>query len=351
MSRFLPLRVERTEKIIRDAVALTLVPEDPSAFAFEPGQYLTFAREFDGVELRRNYSICAARGEALRVGIKRVDGGTFSTWANTELSPGDTLHAMPPSGRFTMPPGTAAPRVLAVAGGSGITPILGILRTVLRDDGDARAALVYANRAVSTIMFREEIEDLKNRFMGRLTVLHLLEAEGQADLLTGRLTREKAGEIFARWLAPESVDIAFICGPGPMMDAAAAALGDIGVPRDAIRIERFTAGQRGLAPRAASAADASVSATMATITLDGATHEVPVPPGASILEAARAAGLEAPFACRAGVCSTCMARLISGRVEMLQNHALEDYEVAQGRILTCQSRCLTEEVKVVYEDH
>ncbi len=222
MSRFLPLQVTDVRRDTRDAVVVTLRPrpEDQGVFDFTQGQYLTFRRDFDGEELRRSYAICAGRDEGfLRVGIKRVDGGAFSTWANEELAAGMVLDAMPPMGRFFTELDPAAGRhYLGFAGGSGITPVLSIIKTTLKREPKSRFTLVYANRGINSIMFREELEDLKNLYLGRLSVIHVLETEGQEiDLFTGRIDAEKMAALFENWIDPASVDTAFICGPEPMM--------------------------------------------------------------------------------------------------------------------------------------
>ena len=356
MARFQPLTVTEVRKTIRDAVVVTLRPEDPDAFRFVPGQYLTFRREFDGEELRRSYSICAGLDDGvLQVGIKRVEGGAFSAWANEELRPGETIEAMPPTGSFHTALDPRAERHhLGFAGGSGITPILSIMRTVLAREPRSRFTLVYANRAVSSIMFREEIEDLKNRFMGRLSVIHVLEQDAQdVDLFTGRVDAEKCARLFQTWIDPRDVDTAFICGPEPMMLAIAGALREHGLSDEQIKFELFASAQPGRARRRASAAAAASGAgraeARARVTLDGETRAFAVPRGMTLLEAAIANDVDAPFACKAGVCSTCRAKVIEGEVEMVRNHALEDYEVARGYVLTCQSHAIGEAVAFDYD--
>lgn len=357
MARFHPLEVTDVRRDTRDAVVLTLQPRegDDALFDFIQGQYLTFRREFDGVELRRSYSICAGRDDGvLRVGIKRVDGGAFSTWANETLRPGDVLEAMPPAGAFhtEIDPG-AARNYLGFAGGSGITPLLSIVKTVLAREPKSRFTLVYANRQISTILFREELEDLKNLYLGRLAVLHVLESEAQEiDLFTGRLDTGKCAELFKAWIDVGSVDTAFICGPEPMMLTIAASLREHGLADRQIKFELFASGQPGQArARAASAGAADANAACeATVTLDGTTRSFTMPKqGQSLLEAALASQLDAPYACKAGVCSTCRAKVLEGEVDMITNHALEDYEVRQGYVLTCQSYPLTDRIVVSYD--
>lgn len=356
MARFHDLMVTGLRKTIRDAVEVTLQPgpEAADAFAFTQGQYLTFRRDFDGQEIRRSYSICSGLDDGcLQVGIKRVAGGAFSTWANEGLRVGDRLQAMPPQGRFHTPldPG-AARSYLAFAGGSGITPVLSILRTVLTREPHSDFTLVYANRSAATIMFREELEDLKNRHMGRLTVLHILEdGADEIDLFTGRVDGAKCAALFSGWIDPGAMDAAFICGPEPMMLAVSAALRDHGMAEDRIKYELFASAQPGRLPQRAGGADAARpgAGAAARITLDGAVHGVDLAQGQTILDAALGAGLDAPYACKAGVCSTCRARVTGGEAEMAANHALEDYEVAQGYVLTCQARPVTPNLAVDYD--
>lgn len=357
MARFHPLEVTDVRKDTRDAVIVTLRPrdEDAPAFDFVQGQYLTFRREFDGEELRRSYSICAGKDDgALRVGIKRVDGGAFSTWANESLQIGDTVEAMPPMGRFftDIDPGSAR-HYLGFAGGSGITPLLSIIKTVLAREPKSRFTLVYANRQVGSIMFREELEDLKNLHLGRLSVIHVLESEAQEiDLFTGRIDAAKMDGLFRDWIDPKTVDTAFICGPEPMMLTIAQSLRDHGMTDDRIKFELFASGQPGRArARAVSAETRGTGAeTEATVTLDGTTRTFRMPKdGQSLLDAAIANDMDAPYACKAGVCSTCRAKVLEGEVEMVTNHALEDYEVRQGYVLTCQCYPLTDRVVVSYD--
>lgn len=356
MPRFHELAVTRVRKTIRDAVVVTLKPK-AGDFSFTQGQYLTFRRDFDGTEIRRSYSICAARGDGiLQVGIKKVAGGAFSTWANEDLAPGMTLEAMPPMGQFHTPLNAAQhKRYLGFAGGSGITPVLSILKTVLDEEPLSEFTLVYANRGVHSIMFREELEDLKNQHMGRLTVIHVLESDAQdIELFQGRVDPEKCAALFAHWIDITTVDTAFICGPEPMMLGISAALRDHGLADDQIKFELFGASQPGrLAQREHTDTDGpdSTGNTKATITVDGTSRTVDMDRNTTLLEAALSNTIDAPYACRAGVCSTCKCRVLKGKVEMITNHALEDYEIERGYVLSCQSLPLTDEVTIEYEGH
>ena len=352
MARFHDLTVTDIRKTIRDAVVVTLRPENGADFSFKQGQYLTFRRDFGGQEIRRSYSICAGLDDGvLEVGIKRVEGGAFSSWANTALEIGDTLEALVPDGRFTSTLNPSASKhYLGFAGGSGITPVLSILKTVLVREPNSRFTLVYANRGVNTIMFRDELEDLKNTHMRRLSVIHVLESDAQEiELFTGLVTEDKCGELFARWIDVGTVDLAFICGPEPMMLGIVSALEKHGLGQDQIRYELFKSDQPGRLQRPASMPPALPEGAELTVVIDGAARTVKMDPDQTVLAAALAGDMDAPFACRAGVCSTCKCRLLEGQVEMAANHALEDHEVADGFILSCQSFPVTDKIVVDYD--
>lgn len=354
MARFHSLSVTDVKKTIRDAVVVTLKPDAPEEFDFIQGQYLTFRQSFEGEELRRSYSICAGVDEGLlQVGIKKVDGGAFSTWANEQIKVGDKLEAMPPMGSFhTKLEADAARHYLGFAGGSGITPVLSIIKSVMAREPNSRFTLVYANRAVNTIMFREEIEDLKNLFMGRLNIIHILESDAQdIDLFVGRVDAEKCALLFKSWIHLDAIDMAFICGPEPMMLAIAGALKAHGMKDEQIKFELFASSQPGRAKRKlTSASEAKAdNETTAKVTLDGESRTFKMPKGMSLLDAAIENKVDAPYACKAGVCSTCRAKVLEGEVEMIANHALEDYEVDRGYVLTCQSLPISDNVVFDYD--
>jgi len=354
MIQFHNLTVTHIHKTIRDAVVLTLVPENlpperADTFAFTQGQYLTFRRNFDGEELRRSYSICAGqRDGALQVGIKRVDGGAFSTWANTELAVGDTLEAMAPMGNFYATAAQTPAHYLAFAGGSGITPILSIIKTGLQDNDQARYTLVYANRSATTVMFRDELEDLKNQFLNRLSIIHIMEEQSdEMELFRGRVDAEKCSQLFQSWINIDAIDMVYLCGPEPMMIGIRDALKANGLSTDQIRLELFGSSQPGRTKVRAKSVDALVQNITGQLTLGGETRSLEFSEDTTLLEAALANNIEAPFACKAGVCSTCKARVLEGEVEMIANHALEDDEVSDGYVLTCQS--LPKSEKVVWD--
>jgi len=360
MSRFLPLQVTDIRRETRDAVVLTLQPQetDRERFKFIPGQYLTFRHHFDGQELRRSYSICCPPdGDKLQVGIKRVEGGVFSNWANAELQIGEMLDAMPPSGNFHIPeaPQGEARHYVGFAGGSGITPVISIIASTLAREPQAHFTLIYANRQISSMMFREDIEDLKSRYLGRFSVIHILDSEGQdIDLFSGTLTAEKCADLFRLWLPLKGVHTAFICGPEPMMLTIAQSLQDHGLPKERIKFELFASSHPGSKPRPQKAAASSATAgtCQATVMLDGTSRSFTMARGGeeNLLDAALANHMDAPYSCKAGVCSTCRCRVLEGEVEMRINHALEDYEVEQGYVLSCQAIPLSERVVFSFDE-
>ncbi len=323
-------------------------------FAFKPGQHLTLRAQIGREDVRRTYSLCVAPQDAeLKVTVKRVAGGVFSNWANDNLKVGDVVEVMPPLGSFTWDFRSGARNhYVGFAGGSGITPVISLLKTALRTEPESRFTLFYGNRDSSSVIFLEELAQLKNRFMGRLQVHHFLAEEAEdIDLFNGMLDRSKCDQILEMLIDVQGIDAAFICGPGPMMDAAEAALRDAGVDKGRIFIERFTADR----PPAAVEAHMQALQTQAQgltllVTLDGRKRRVEFDAKAgNILDSARASGLPAPYACKAGVCATCRARVISGEVEMAARYGLSDEEVASGYILTCQSVPKGEGVEVDYD--
>lgn len=357
MPRFYSLTVTDLQRLTRDAVAVSLAPleTDLRAFDFIQGQYLTFRRVFDGIELRRSYSICAGVDDGqLRVGIKQVEGGVFSTWVNEALKIGDTVEAMPPMGNFyTAANASANKSYLGIAGGSGITPVLSLVRTLLTREPGSRFTLIYANRSLHSIMFREELEDLKNSYMGRLSVLHILESESQQnELFGGRLNKQKCSQLFSSWIDIASIDTAFICGPESMMHMLVDSLKAHGLRDEQIKFELFSSGQPGRAATRAKSrkSNAQQSSCTATVLIDGSSRIISVNwEGQSMLEAALAANIDAPYACKAGICSTCRAQVLEGELEMVSNHALEDYEVEKGFVLTCQCYPVSNTVTLSYD--
>ncbi|MBS7349826.1 MAG: 2Fe-2S iron-sulfur cluster binding domain-containing protein [Comamonas sp.] len=359
---FQELSVKRVSPEAAGAVAITfdIPPEQRERFNFEPGQYLTLRTTINGEDVRRSYSISsqrsrlAQRGE-LEVGIRPVEGGLFSNWAATSLKAGDSLQVMPPTGRFVIKKKRALHRV-GFAAGSGITPILSIATSTLEEQPDAKFTLVYGNRRMSTVMFNEALQDLKDRYRDRLTMIHILSRQAQeVDLLQGRIDEAKVHDIIQALLPAASMDEVFICGPDAMITATEKALQDAGVPQDRVYTERFTAnlpaGAKpvGASSQAEAAASAAKDITL-TLVLDGKEHEIAIGPDEHILDAGLNAGLDLPFSCKAGVCCTCSAKVQEGEVVMDKNFTLEDAEVAQGFVLTCQARALTKQLRVNFDE-
>jgi ring-1,2-phenylacetyl-CoA epoxidase subunit PaaE len=319
------------------------VPHELSeTFRFRPGQHLTLKAEIGGEEVRRNYSLCVAPQDGqVMVTVKRIAGGLFSNWANDQLKPGDAIEVMPPHGSFTWDfHAGAASHYVGFAGGSGITPVISLLKTALLTEPGSRFTLFYGNRDSNSIIFLEALAQLKNRFMDRLEVHHFLAEEAEEfELFNGMLDRAKCDEILENLIEPAEVAAFFICGPGPMMDAAEEALLARGIAKELIHLERFTADRPAEALQAQLAELSRDAAGLSMlVTLDGRKRRVAFDAAAdNILDSARAAGLPAPFACKAGVCATCRARVVSGEVEMAARYGLTDEEVAAGYVLTCQS--------------
>ena len=352
MAKFHSLIVTDVENTIRDAIVVSLKPEDDAAdFDFTQGQYLTFRQVIEGIEIRRSYSICAGKGEGLKVGIKRVEGGAFSNWANDTLTPGMRVEGMEPMGNFHMAlEPELEKKYVGFAGGSGITPVLSILKTTLNQEPQSKFTLVYANRGVNTIMFKEELEDLKNLFMGRLTILHILETEAQdIELFQGRVDGVKCDLLFKHWIDITAMDTAFICGPEPMMLSIADALRAHGLRDEQIKFELFAASQHGRLEQRKTAVTSADKTTELGVTIEGTQRRITMNADQSILEAALDHALDAPYACKAGVCSTCRCKVTRGQVDMVANHALEDYEIEQGYVLACQSFPVSDQVDVEFD--
>ena len=355
---FHALRVRSVRPETDEAVVVSFdVPADlVDTFRFHHGQHLTLRNTIDGSDERRSYSICAGTGDGeLRVGVRKVPGGLFSTWINESLKAGDTIQVMAPEGRFFVPLDPSTSRhYLGIAGGSGITPILSIMKTVLAAEPHSRFTLIYGNRKLRSTMFTEELEDLKNRYLSRLT-MHMVFSQEVTDLPlhNGRIDRAKLGEFLGKLVDVSTLDHAFVCGPHGVNDEAEAALLAAGVAADRIHIERFGIPDEGgpgskpaVAPKAGDAPDSRV-----VIIRDGLRSEIDFHADqGNVLDAAAAAGLDVPFSCKSGVCCTCRAKLLEGEVRMERNFALEKHEVAAGFILTCQAHPLTPRLVISFDD-
>jgi ring-1,2-phenylacetyl-CoA epoxidase subunit PaaE len=359
-SHFHDLQVKRVSPEAAGAVAITLAvpPERRQAFAFEPGQYLTLRARIEGQDVRRSYSISSPRSRLthlgeIEVGIRPVQGGVFSNWAAAHIHAGDLLTVMAPQGRFTVQRPRAIHRV-GFAAGSGITPILSIAASTLEEQPGSKFTLVYGNRRMASVMFNEALQDLKDRYADRFTMIHILSRQAQeVDLLQGRIDGAKVKAIVASLLPAASMDEVFICGPESMIEATEAALLEVGVPQTRIRTERFTTSG---AQAAKVQADVDAGSKRAaggpalTIMLDGKAHEVAVREGQFLLDAALDAGLDLPYSCKGGVCCTCRCKVLQGEVRMARNYTLQADEMAKGFVLSCQAVALTPSVMLSYDE-
>lgn len=346
----LPVREVRRETDDTVSIAFDVPPELADAYDFAPGQHLTIRMPTPGGdEVRRSYSICSAPYEReLRVAVKRIPGGVFGVHAHERLRRGDVLDVMTPAGRFTtaLDPGNAK-HYLGVAAGSGITPVISLLKAILATEPASRFTLVYGNRGLSSVIFRDEIDDLKNRFLGRLHVIHLFSREvHEVPLLNGRVSGAKVRELAATLVDLGSVDEAFVCGPEPMTLDVRDTLVELGVDPAHVHLELF--GTVTTRPAPVRGGDEGPSRHL-TVVLNGVKTEVDMSAAQSVLDAALAAGLDLPFSCKAGVCATCRAKVCDGSVEMDRNYALEDWEVDAGFVLTCQSHPTTDTLTVDYD--
>lgn len=365
-THFHPLEVCAVQADTDEAVLVSFaVPASlQKQFSFNQGQYLTLRQEIDGEEVRRSYSICAAVGETLRIGVRKVPGGLFSNWLANEIKVGHTLQVMPPQGRFFVPIDSKAQRhYLGLAGGSGITPILSIMKTVLAHEPASQFTLLYGNRKQQSTMFKEELEDIKNRYLDRVVLHYVFSDEHtEVSIHNGVLNRQKISDFLHTLVSVSHIDHAFICGPYQMNDEAYAALQLSGMSTERIHIERF-----GIAPTdtsnnmqevgnmmAQAALSKDVQQACIVIVRDGKRYEINCSQNEdqpnSLLEAIAAAGLEVPYSCKSGVCGTCCTKLLEGRVRMARNFALDQSAVANNFILACQAYPLTERVVISFDE-
>jgi len=340
----------------RDAIVVSFdVPAElRERFRFTHGQYLTLRTEANGEELRRSYSICSAPHDGeLRVAIKRVAGGRFSTWAHETLVPGARIEVAPPDGRFGLPlDPERAHHYLGVAAGSGITPLLSIVKATLAQEPQSRVTLVYANRGSSTVMFRDELQDLKDRYLGRLALLFVMSREPQdVDLFSGRIDRAKCDALLETWIDAATVDAAFVCGPVEMTRAVCDSLAAHGIAPERVRTELFVAAPRGASAFVSRVTGDEAAACEAYAILDGRRRSFTIEKGTeTVLDAGLRQGLDLPYSCKGGVCSTCRVKLVEGEVEMDVHYALEDYEIARGFVLMCQSYPVTDRIGLDLDD-
>jgi len=346
MPAFTTLRVAAVDELCDDAVAITF--DAPAEFDFRPGQSLTVRRIVDGAEARRSYSICAAAGDKPRIGVREVADGVVSNWLVHQVAPGDEIEALPPSGRFV--PDLATPgRHVLIAAGSGITPMLSIAASVLHNPASG-VSVLYGNRRTDTVMFADELADLKDRYPDRITLTHVLSREARdVELFSGRLDAAKLRELLPLVCDPSAVDHWWLCGPYGMVTDAQQVLRELGAPATSIHQELFYVEDVAPPPAAHAEAAPTGPASQVTVVLDGRATTVALPRTSTVLEGAQRVRPDLPFACKGGVCGTCRAKVVSGEVHMRRNFALDDNETDDGFVLTCQSVPVTDEVTVDYD--
>ena len=352
MTRFHELRVADVRPETRDALVVSFdaPATDAEAFRYLAGQHLTLKASIGGEEVRRSYSICAsAQEQKLRVAIKRVDDGLFSNWATEHLKPGARVEVMEPQGHFHVPiePQSARHHV-AFASGSGITPILSLIKTTLAAEPRSRFTLIYGNRASSSVIFKDELEDLKDRYLTRLRLVFILSREQQdVDLFNGRIDAEKCDALLKHWVDPQGIDVAYICGPQTMMEQVSERLMAHGLPKSRIKMELFASAMpKGPRPERVAKIKGAEGCSV-TLIHNGLTRSFTMAKNkATVLDAALEEGIELPYSCKGGVCGTCRCKLIKGEVDMDANYSLEDYELARGFVLSCQSFPVTDELLI-----
>lgn len=350
---FYPLIVKEVRRETKDAVsvAFELSKEQQSVFKYTPGQYLTLRATINGEEVRRSYSICAAPHEGeLRVAIKEIEGGKFSNYANRSLKAGDTLESMAPMGNFAWKHEGSAAHVVGWAAGSGITPIAAIAKSVLNSDNESTFTLFYGNKTSNSIIFKDELEDLKNTYVDRFEVHHVLSREDQgSDYTSGRLDADKVSAYNGKFFDAATTTGHFLCGPLGMIEGVSGVLESLGTAKAKIHFELFNTGGATEEAKAKSSAKASTNAKV-TVVLDGEETHFEMGPKDYVLDAALDAGADVPYACKGAVCCTCRAKVLKGTAEMVMNYALVDDEVKDGYVLTCQTHATSDELVVSFDE-
>ena len=349
---FHAVTIKEVRRETEDAVSIALnLPEDGVDFSFLPGQYLTLKANIGGEEVRRSYSVCVAPHEGeLRVAVKEIEGGKFSTYANRELKAGDSIESMAPTGNFTWAPTSTAAHVVGWAAGSGITPVMSIAKSVLASDDTSTVTLFYGNKNSNSIIFKDAIDDLKNTYLERFEVHHVLSREDQGtDHLKGRIDAAKAEKFAQSLIDLNKVTAHYLCGPQEMIETVSAKLESMGTVKSNIHFELFNTLEPSKDARAASEERASTKASV-TVVLDGEETHFEMGPKDHVLDAALDAGVDVPYACKGAVCCTCRAKVLEGSAEMVMNYALVDDEVKEGYILTCQSHATSDRLVVSFDE-
>lgn len=356
--KFHTLKIRDIRKETEDTVSIAFeVPADlKHDYRYTSGQYLTLKSIIHGEDIRRSYSLCSAPYENVwRVAVKQVDNGKFSTYANNELKVGQEMEVMTPTGNFTVSPDPSTSRsIVLFAAGSGITPVISIAKTILHDEPNSDITLFYGNKGFNSIIFREELEALKNIYMERIRVIHILSRESLGnEIQKGRIDKAKGSELYDAFLKGTNPDAVYICGPEAMILGVKDAMIEKGLKEEQVHFELFTTpgGTAQKTETTPSNADEHEIAASVTIIIDDDAMEIALSSkGETILDAAQKAGADLPFACKGGVCCTCKAKVLEGSVRMDVNYALEKDEVAAGYILTCQSHPTSEHVVVSFDE-
>ena len=352
-TKFYQIKVKEVRREIEDAVSVAFdIPEGlMSTFTFSPGQYVTLKTNVQGEELRRSYSICSAPHEGeLRVAIKQIEGGKFSTYANQTLKEGDSLEAMPPMGNFKWSQGAEPSHLVGWAAGSGITPMMSIAKTVLQSDEHSTFTLFYGNKNSNSIIFKDELEDLKNSFVDRLEVHHILSREDQgSDATNGRINGDKVKSFNHKFFDINTATGHYLCGPLGMIESVTETLQELGTAKDKIHFELFNTTSSSSAKQKETASLSSGRSSV-TVVLDGEETHFEMKGKEYLLDAALDAGADVPYACKGVVCCTCRAKVLEGSAEMVMNYALVDEEVKEGYVLTCQTRATSEKLVVSFDE-
>ncbi len=349
---FHAITVKEVRRETEDAVSIALnLPKDGADFSFLPGQYLTLKANIGGEEVRRSYSVCVAPHEGeLRVAVKEIEGGKFSTYANRELKAGDAIESMAPTGNFTWAATGTASHIVGWAAGSGITPVISIAKSVLSSDDESTFTLFYGNKNSSSIIFKDAIDDLKNTYLERFEVHHVLSREDQgSDHLKGRIDGAKVEKFAQSLIDLNKVTAHYLCGPQEMIETISARLEGMGMSKSNIHFELFNTSAPSTETRAASEGRASTKASV-TVVLDGEETHFEMGPKDYVLDAALDAGADVPYACKGAVCCTCRAKVLEGSSEMVMNYALVDDEVKDGYILTCQSHAMSDRLILSFDE-
>ena len=349
MQQFFPLHVDKVEQLTPNSVAVTFrIPDElRETMRFKAGQYITIKHPDPDTDIRRAYSLSSAPMEdRLTVGIKKVSDGVFSVFANEELKPGDILEVMPPEGRFVFEPGEGPKHIIAFAAGSGITPILSIVKTALDSHPENSVVLLYGNQNIDETMFFKDLQELKEKYTDRFSIQYIFSRAQEADSLFGRIERSTVNFLIKNKFGERNFDYYYICGPEPLIDLIKSTLEEAGVPREKVKFELFTTDD----DDESDSTSLPEGQTALTVTLDDEEYEFVMDRKTAVLDAVLNRKIEAPYSCQGDICSTCIARITEGEAKMDKNQILTDSEIEEGYVLTCQAHPTTPTLKIDYDD-